>query len=68
MQKNILQADYTRPAFGYQFKLPIETDTMIDADDPVRLLSAFVEEMDLTELYRTYERLRKNLSIAASDA
>ena len=38
------------------------------ADDPVRLLSAFVEEMDLTELYRTYERLRKNLSIAASDA
>ena len=46
--------------FGYQFKLPLEMDTMIEADDPVRLLSAFVEEMDLSELYKTYERLRKN--------
>ena len=60
MQKDILQADYTRLAFGYQFKLPLETDIMIEADDPVRLLSAFMEEMNLTELYRTYERLRKS--------
>ena len=60
LNSDILQADYTRFAFGYQFKLPLETDIMIDTDDPVRLLSAFVEEMDLTELYRTYERLRKN--------
>ena len=35
-------------------------DTMIPSDDPVRLLSAFVEGMDLSELYRTYDRIRKN--------
>ena len=35
-------------------------ETMIPADDPVRLLSAFVEGMDLSELYRTYDRVRKN--------
>lgn len=33
---------------------------MIPADDPVRLLSAFVEGMDLSELYDTYDRVRKN--------
>ena len=27
---------------------------------PVRLVSAFVEEMDLSELYKTYSRIRKN--------
>ena len=27
---------------------------------PVRLVSAFVEEMDLSELYKTYGRIRKN--------
>ena len=35
-------------------------EIMIPADDPVRLLSAFVEGMDLSELYNTYERVRKN--------
>lgn len=35
-------------------------DIMIPADDPVRLLSAFVEGMDLSELYATYDRIRKN--------
>ena len=33
---------------------------MIPADDPVRLLSAFVEGMNLSELYKTYDRIRKN--------
>ena len=32
----------------------------IPADDPVRLLSAFVEGKDLSELYGTYQRIRKN--------
>ena len=32
----------------------------VPADDPVRLLSAFVEGMDLSELYATYDRIRKN--------
>ena len=35
-------------------------ERMIPADDPVRLLSAFVEGMDLSELYKTYDRIRKN--------
>ena len=35
-------------------------ETMIPADDPVRLLSAFVEGMDLSEVYATYDRVRKN--------
>ena len=35
-------------------------EIMIPNDDPVRLLSAFVEEMDLSELYNTYTRIRKN--------
>ena len=35
-------------------------ETVIPADDPVRLLSAFVEGMDLSELYATYDRVRKN--------
>ena len=35
-------------------------ETMIPADDPVRLLNAFVEGMDLSELYATYDRIRKN--------
>jgi len=35
-------------------------ETMIPANDSVRLLSAFVEGMDLSELYSTYSRFRKN--------
>lgn len=35
-------------------------EPMIPSDDPVRLLSAFVEGMDLSELYKTYDRIRKN--------
>ena len=60
MLKRILQPDYTKVLDNYQFKLPFEMNTMIPADDPVRLLNAFVEEMNLTELYSTYDRIRKN--------
>ena len=35
-------------------------DILIPAKDPVRLLNAFVEEMDLSDLYQTYGRIRKN--------
>ena len=55
-----LQPDYTANQGYYQIKLPIAMEIMIPADDPVRLLSAFVEGMDLSELYSTYERVRKN--------
>ena len=57
---NTLQPDYTAYRGYYQIKLPLEMETMIPADDPVRLLSAFVEGMDLSELYDTYGRIRKN--------
>ena len=60
MRKLILQPDYTAFRSYYQIKLPFEMELMIPADDPVRLLSAFVEGMDLTELYKTYDRVRKN--------
>ena len=58
MQKPIhLQKDYTKNADGYQLKLPLNIETIIPKDDSVRLLSQFVEAMDLTDLYSTYERI-----------
>ena len=55
-----LQKNYTLNENGYQLKLPFDLETIIPADDSVRLLSQFVEAMDLTDLYSTYERVRKN--------
>lgn len=61
MQKeNILQKDYTINQTFYQLKLPLNIDYMIPANDSVRLLSQFVEEMDLKDLYSTYSRVREN--------
>ena len=58
MQKPIyLHQDYTLNEEGYQLKLPLNLETIIPADDSVRLLSQFVEAMDLTDLYSTYERI-----------
>lgn len=56
----IKQGNYTTASLNYQIKLPIELEISIPSDDPVRLISAFVEEMDLSELYKTYDRIRKN--------
>lgn len=58
--KNILQKDYTINRKVYQLKLPLNMDYMIPANDSVRLLSQFVEEMDLADLYSTYSRIREN--------
>lgn len=52
-----LQKDYTQNESGYQLKLPLNIETIIPEDDSVRLLSQFVEAMDLTDLYSTYERI-----------
>lgn len=58
MTKHInLQKNYTEFSGGYQLKLPLNIETIIPENDSVRLLSQFVEEMDLTALYDTYERL-----------
>ena len=43
-----------------QLKLPFNIEYLIPEDDSVRLLSQFVEELDLTELYQMYSRTREN--------
>jgi len=55
----IIQKDYTSFSLYYQIKLPLDLEISIPSDDPVRLVSAFVEEMDLSELYKTYGRTKK---------
>ena len=59
MTKHInLQKNYTENSDGYQLKLPLNIETIIPEDDSVQLLSQFVEAMDLTDLYSTYERIK----------
>ncbi|UZW12987.1 IS1182 family transposase [Clostridium pasteurianum] len=55
-----LHKNYTSNRGNYQLKLPLNIDYMIPDNDSVRLLSQFVEEMDLTDLYSTYSRIREN--------
>lgn len=38
----------------------MDLEILIPADDPVRLLSTFVEGMELDELYKTYGKIKKN--------
>ncbi len=52
-----LQKNYNLNQSGYQLKLPLNLEILIPEDDSVRLLSQFVEAMDLTDLYSTYERI-----------
>ena len=56
----LLQKDYTLSSLYYQIKLPLDVELLIPADDPVRLLSAFVEGMELRDLYQTYGKIKKN--------
>ena len=60
MKNNILQKDYTLNSGCYQLKIPVELDAVIPENDCVRLLSQYVEELDLTALYETYARHRRN--------
>ena len=60
IKTNILQKNYTLNQKFYQLKLPLNIDYMIPTNDSVRLLSQFIEEMDLTDLYSTYSRIREN--------
>ena len=61
---NILHGDYTGISVYHQLKLPLDIEISIPSDDPVRLLNAFVEGMNLSDLYSTYDRIRKNASDA----
>lgn len=58
--QNLTQKDYTILGSSYQVKLPLNVEYIIPKDDSVRLLSQVIEEMDLSELYQTYFRIRKN--------
>ena len=55
----IIQKDYSLSSMNYQLKLPFELEVLIPDDDPVRLLSAFVEELELNDLYRSYGKIKK---------
>ncbi len=55
----ILQGNYTTNSVNYQLKIPTELEYEIASDDPVRLLNIFVEGADLSELYGTYKRIRR---------
>ena len=56
MKQNYQQVDYTLNEVGCQLKLPIETEKFIAADNPVRLVSAVVERMDIRKIERSYSR------------
>ena len=60
LKNNILQRDCTLSSLYYQTKLPLDIEVLIPADDLVRLLSAFVEGMDLSDLYKTYGKVKKS--------
>lgn len=60
MNTNILRRDYTSFKRNYQLKLPINIEYDIPSNDSVRLLSQFIEEMDLSDLYMTYSRVKEN--------
>ena len=57
LKHNILRKEYTLNSKEYQLKIPMEIDACIPANDCVRLISQFVEEMDLAAMYDTYERM-----------
>ena len=57
LKTNILRKQYTLNDTNYQLKIPMNIDMSIPDNDPVRLISQYVEEMDLTALYDTYDRL-----------
>ena len=60
LPNKLLQKDYILSSLYYQIKLPLDVELLIPADDPVRLLSAFVEGMELRDLYQTYGKIKKN--------
>lgn len=57
MKQKSKQVDYTLYETECQLKLPIETEIFIAADNPVRLVSAVVERMDIRKIERSYSRL-----------
>ena len=60
VNQNHKQVDYTLYEAERQLKLPIETEIFIAADNPVRLVSAVVERMDISKIERSYSQNGRN--------
>ena len=60
MKHNTKQVDYTLYETGRQLKPPMETEIIIAADDPVRLVNAVVERMDIRKIERSYSQDGRN--------
>ena len=57
---NTTNRNYTTNEKYFQLQIPMNFNVIIPDRDSVRLLSQFVEEMDLTCLYETYNVLKEN--------
>ena len=57
---NTTNKNYTTNEKCFQLQIPMNLNIIIPDDDSVRLLSQFVEEMDLTCLYETYSMFKEN--------
>ena len=53
---NILRKQYILNEQNYQLKIPMELDVLIPENDSVRLISQFVEEMDLTRMKECHQK------------
>ena len=56
MNKQKTQVDYTPFCANNQMCLPVETSVLIPQDEPVLLLNAIIEGMDLSKLNQAYSR------------
>lgn len=56
MKANKTQVEYTAYGTEYQVCLPMNLEIIIPSDEPVRLLSAVLEELDYRKLTATYSR------------
>ena len=56
MLKQNLQPDYSKFRRTKQLVLPLETEQFIAPNESVRLLDQVMEELDYTDLYRTYPK------------
>lgn len=52
-----MQVDYTAIGTEYQVCLPLNLEVLIPSNEPVRLLSAVLEELDYRKLTATYSRM-----------
>lgn len=60
MTKQLTQKDYTQNSGSYQLVLPLNIEFLIPKDDPVRLLSQIMEELDYTKLMKAYSSKGRN--------